>query len=201
MTFLSIIPIVLSIFALCISLYMGYLQYTYSKTEYEYKRDPVIGTPNGEFYLKQRPEGQGKSFMLKNINIEILEENNLERLYMISPNYEVTAMQGENYTEEIKEYFNDSFRSEEPDMEIGEFMYFYRFVLFEGLNDDLELNLFYWKYEKLYSDEVVQFSFRKIDHTNLLQIEKSDPNNPDYEGERKMAEQYKEIYEYYQKYV
>lgn len=191
------ISILVSIVALIISIYMAHLQYVYSDAEYMYKRDPKIGTPKGTLYLQESVDGD-RFFMMKDINIEITEENNLEKVYLISPDYGVTILPGENYTEEMKMYFNETFRYEAPDLKLNGYMYFYRFVLFEGLDDDLELNLFYLKTETLSGEGPVEFVFNKVDRINLLHMQKGNRGDSTYEGERKMAKQYEELCVYYQ---
>lgn len=160
----------------------------------EYRRKPDI-TVNSAIEIRNEIK-DGKIVVvpyMKTINVDIEEENNLMCVCIINPNDEVENILGHDYKKEIEEYFYKEFFNGKSDIDINGYRYFYRFIVFSGIDGIFEVNLFYFKINKYLKHENMLIKFNKVDYTNLFELEYSDECA--YEGERIMAEQFREISE------
>lgn len=194
------IPIILSIFALLVSISSFVVSFIFSKADYEYKRDPVITGISAAMEVGNEEE-DGKIVavpLLSKVHIEIEEENNLEDVYIVSANYEVKELPGDDYTKEIEEGFAEKYSDGKADININGYKYFYKFIVFRGLDDTVEIDLFYLKTDEyLKKSEDMFIQFNKVDAINILELEKGHPEEPEFEGEKTMAKQYRTLCDYY----
>lgn len=200
------IPIVISLLSLIISCYMAYLQFTYSDAEYKYKIDPVFNITAG-LSVETVPKGEDDHISipsLERFHVEIISENNIEKLYLISPEKEVHEIKiNDEVEKQVNEYFEDQYESGEPDLLIGENRYYYRFLVYKGIDDHMEIKTLYAKLNPLTRENdrkgIQQIEF--VDEIKMLEFEKGYPGDPNHDGEKKIAKEYRELEEYYQKYL
>lgn len=189
------ITVFISVLALIVSIVSVGITLIYSKADYEYKRDPVI-TAGGSIEIKNM--GEYTVPKIGAIEVNIKEENNLENVYMVNPDYKVTQIMGDNYTKAIENYFNEEYENDETSLFLNGYKYFYQYIVFTSIDDTMEINLFYCKTPEVgYNSEKASVEFKKVDEVNLIELEKGHSDDPAYEGERIMAKQFREIAEYY----
>lgn len=203
------IPILISAIALIVSIVSAYLQNIYSEAEYEYKRDPkfyissalgiqLVPLENGDYETQINAD---------EINVEIEEKNNLERLYFMSPQYEMVEIlldDNESPEDQIKKYMakeyakGDDFTSKD-----GNYSYFYRFIVYSSLDDKIEINILYNKRENVTEENNRNgmFSLMPVDKIKLFEFEHAHKDDPNYEGERIIAKKYRELEEYFKDYL
>lgn len=192
-----IIPIVVSIISLCIAIYMAYIQYHYADIEYEYKVDPKLKVgfiPTVKFDYKDGI--RLNEFTAKNIDIEIAEKNNLRKVFLINSKNEVKDIGGiPGIEENLKKQI--TINSEDYDIEINGYKYKYWFLVFQSLDDDIDIHLIYTKSKPFAPDEQGIHVFDSREYIGILEFDKGHENDAEYEGERIIAEQYKEIVNWY----
>lgn len=194
MFLIKYIPLIISLVALIISVFALYLQ----NAEYFYKLDPVITV--GVNQLKFSSDYHNTDIKVQDFVFEIKEVNNLEKIYFIDSNYDIVKLPEENFEGAFSENANRVFSKDESDLETENYHYYYFFALLMGLDDDAELNLFYVKSEKS-SEKEQLFQINKVDKITLLQLQKQNLDDPNYEGERIMARQFEEINNYYSQFL
>lgn len=192
-----IIPIVVSIISLCIAIYMAYIQYHYADIEYEYKVDPKLKVgfiPTVKFDYKDGI--RLNEFTAKNIDIEIAEKNNLRKVFLINSKNEVKDIGGiPGIEENLKKQI--TINSEDYDIEINGYKYKYWFLVFQSLDDDIDIHLIYTKSKPFAPDEQGIHVFDSREYIGILEFDKGHENDAEYEGERIIAKQYKEIVNWY----
>lgn len=192
-----IIPIVVSIISLCIAIYMAYIQYHYADIEYEYKVDPKLKVgfiPTVKFDYKDGI--RINEFTAKNIDIEIAEKNNLRKVFLINSKNEVKDIGGiPGIEENLKKQI--TINSEDFDIEINGHKYKYWFLVFQSLDDDIDIHLIYTKSKAFAPDEQGIHIFDSREYIGILEFDKGHENDAEYEGERIIAKQYKEIVNWY----
>lgn len=192
-----IIPIVVSIISLCIAIYMAYIQYHYADIEYEYKVDPKLKVgfiPTVKFDYKDGI--RINEFTAKNIDIEIAEKNNLRKVFLINSKNEVKDIGGiPGIEENLKKQI--TINSEDFDIEINGYKYKYWFLVFQSLDDDIDIHLIYTKSKAFAPDEQGIHIFDSREYIGILEFDKGHENDAEYEGERIIAKQYKEIVNWY----
>ena len=205
---MALIPIILSVIALGVSICMACVQYIYSQAEYEYKRDPKFDV-GGEMILRRIPP-QGEEHItipaITSFNVEIAEENNIDQLYFISPSKEVQEIYvNDDVEEQVNRYFNEEYKKKNADIlsDDGEISYFYRFMVYSSLDDKIEIKVIYAKLEEMNAENEYSstMELQVIDKIKILEFEKAHLNDPNYEGERQIAAEYRELEKYYEKYL
>lgn len=204
----TILPIIISLLALGISIYMALLQYHYSQAEYEYKRNPTFNISVDGFGLKRETiDGEVITLpFMQGFAVDIDSMNNFDRLYIIAPDFSVTEISGRNIMEtDAKEtlveagvaaYFERVYADGKPDMEFGDNWYFYRFFVFKNLDNKYDVQGFFFKAQPLRGSETAAMTFRPFTDVDLLEFEKAHWDDENYEGERRIAAQYREIQKY-----
>lgn len=192
-----IIPIVISLVSLGIAIYMAYVQYHYADIEYEYKVDPKLKVgfiPTVKFDYKDGI--RLNEFTAKNIDIEIAEKNNLRKVFLINSKNEVKDIGGiPGIEENLKKQI--TINSEDYDIEINGYKYKYWFLVFQSLDDDIDIHLIYTKSKPFAPDEQGIHVFDSREYIGILEFDKGHENDAEYEGERIIAKQYKEIVNWY----
>lgn len=193
------ISVIISFFAVIIAFAALVVQYHYSSSEYKYKIDPTFDL---HFSMKVTTEVvDGERIATPNIgkiSIHNAELNNLARLYIISPDYTTVEIDTENIKNNIEDYFNKAVSIPENYIIYGDNTYFYRFVVYESLSDEIDIDVFYFKTSKLTKENKnAIIEFQKLDLIQLLEFEKGHIGDDNYIGERKIVEQYKEIRDFY----
>lgn len=168
----SVLAIVISIISLIFTIY-------FSTKEYEYKLDPELEIKGG-FGIQKTYTDNPIEIGLKNLHIEILEKNNLKSAYLINSDNTVEKLE----INDIENTIESKLKNDKIDFSSSGFSYQYKFLLFSGLDDGSELHLIYVK------SKGEQFTFNGVTNIEVWGLMNGYNNNPDYEGERQMAEQY-----------
>lgn len=154
------ISIVISFFAVIISLSMLILQYHYATLEYEYKLDPKtieMGKPD----ISITKDKQYISF--NGISVKVAEENNFQNAYLIDlqENVAELTLGDKNY---LRMASDEDFIDFKIDRCIDDVNYRCKYILFKGLDDKYTLYLI-WSKEK---DGETQFwKFDEVTINNL----------------------------------
>lgn len=163
---------------------------------YEYKPDPeVIAT--SEFGV-QIIQSDGERIVEKRslgVEIKILQENNLQTAYLIQPDYEVEKLEIIEEEAILLSKINEKSQLGMPDFSIGDIDYQYTFLLLKGLDGTYELYLIYTK------SEGEEFTFAGVSEAEVWGLANAHEGEVNYEGERRMAEQYLRILEGCRNYI
>lgn len=204
----TILPIIISLLALGISIYMALLQYHYSQAEYEYKRNPTFNISLHGFGLKREiVDGEVITFpFMQGFAVDIDSMNNFGHLYIIAPDYSTEEIWSrESFKTEAKEelvekgvfdYFNQAYADGSPDMKIGDNWYFYRFFVFKNQDNEYDIQGAYFKAQPMRGSELSGMTFLPFTDVDQLEFEKAHLDDENYEGERRIAAQYREIKNY-----
>lgn len=184
---IDFIPIIISILAIIYTVASFNLQQSYSEKEYKYKL-PARLTFN--VYGRRRIYNDlSVEYDINEYNINIVEENNLDDIFIINSNNDVYPV---NYIEKIKqgikkdEIIKSVFDKELPSITTEKYKYYYNFVILKSLDNKYEIYTFISKNSTnskwaLYSSE------------QLYSFEKYNENNIEYKGEVQILNQYKNI--------
>lgn len=186
------ITIVISIVSLVVSI----IAVMYADKEYEYKLSPEITTMaklGVEAY--QLDDNINFQFSAKELKIKIINKNNLEKAYLIYPNNTVKKLNVNDIEGSLEEDLNKNIELKEHDLEEGGKFYQYRFLFLMGLDGSYELHLIYTK------GEGKDLEFYGLSGIEIWGLENSNKDNPEFEGERIMAEQYRKILEESSNYI
>lgn len=182
----AIITIVISITSLIVSI----IAIRYADKEYEYKLSPEVSVQaDVKIKVDQVYDKIDKKIISERIKINIINKNNLEKAYLIYPNNVVKNLNVNEIENTLEENLNEDIRLENYDLELGGKFYQYRFLLLMGMDGSYELYLIY---VKTGGEELVINSVSGIEIWGLAN---SNNDNPEYEGERIMAEKYQKILE------
>lgn len=122
------------------------------------------------------------------ITIKILGRNHLSKLAVIHPDYTVEEFVAVNDPEDIlKQELDSSFKTGKYDLQTEGESYQYRFVFLLGIDGSYNLTLFYTKWSK------EGFWFEGISDIGVWGLANSNAGDPKYDGERRMADQYRKI--------
>ena len=194
---LNIIPILISSVALITSVCAAYMQYRYSDADYEYKRNPSFSVTGTMCIQKSIIEGRAISVpYLASFDFDFDELDNLEQLYGIAPDYSVEEIETDNIEKNLNDYFSSAFGIREPDIKNGNNWYYYRFIVFKAIDGELTMQVYLHKTQPFKGDETAAVMIEKADEVRLLEFEKGHIGNSDFDGERQIAAQYKEIKQY-----
>ena len=183
---IAIITIGISIISLIVSV----IAIKYAGKEYEYKLSPEVGVQaDVKMKVYQVHDKIDKKLISERIKINIINKNNLEKAYLIYPNNVVKNLNVNEIENTLEENLNEDISLENYDLEIGGKFYQYRFLLLMGMDGSYELYLIY---VKTGGEELVINSVSGIEIWGLAN---SNNDNPEYEGERIMAEKYQKILE------
>ncbi len=121
------------------------------------------------------------------VEIQIFNKDNIEKAYLIYPNNVVKNVDIDEAEEIIEESLNKDIELEIYDLIEGDRCYQYRFLFLIDSDDSYSLYLIYVKKD---GDKIMVNSVSGIEVWGLAN---NNEDNPKYEGERIMAEQYKKI--------
>ncbi|WP_308779980.1 hypothetical protein [uncultured Clostridium sp.] len=121
------------------------------------------------------------------VEIQIFNKDNIEKAYLIYPNNVVKNVDIDEAEEIIEESLNKDIELEIYDLIEGDRFYQYRFLFLIDSDDSYSLYLIYVKKD---GDKIMVNSVSGIEVWGLAN---NNEDNPKYEGERIMAEQYKKI--------
>ncbi|MCR1953105.1 hypothetical protein NSA50_19100 [Clostridium sp. DSM 100503] len=164
--------------------------------EYKYKLSPEVTVAAKIKVKAYEVDGNAeKEVYSEGVKIEILNKNNLEKAYLIYPNNVVKKLNVNEVENTLEENFNKDIELEKYNLEVGGRSYQYVFLLLMGMDGSYDLYLIY---VKTGGDEIVINSVSGIE---IWGFENSNKDNPEYEGERIMAEQYRKILEESSNYI
>ena len=185
---IEVLPIIISCFALIVSVIALYVNYYFNHKEYEYKIDPeieVIGRIG--LQVSQNGTGYSEESFLEDMQIHILQKHNLQEAYLISPDNTVEKLEIDDMEERLLSKFSQELKMNKADLVFGNLTYQYVFLLLKSLDDTSELYLVYAKS----SDEV--FEFQAASGIEIWGLANSHPDNPEFAGEKAMAAQYENL--------
>ncbi len=192
---IEVLPIIISCFALVVSVIALYVNYYFNHKEYEYKIDPeveVIGRIG--LQVSQNGTGYSEESFLEDMQIHILQKHNLQEAYLISPDNTVEKLEIDDMEERLLSQFSQELKINKADLVFGDLTYQYVFLLLKGLDDTSELYLVYAKS----NGEV--FEFQAASGIEIWGLANSHPDNPEFAGEKAMAVQYENLLKASEKY-
>lgn len=186
-TIIAIITIGISVISLVISIIA--VNYSDKEYEYEYKLSPEIELESRVLIKAEevRDEINPINYSRKT-KIKIINKNNLDKAYLIHSDNSVEKLNINEFNNTIEENFNENIRGE-YDLEIGGMFYQYRYILLIGLDGSFDLYLVYLKTD----GDADEFVLGEASGVEIWGLINSNKNNPEFDGERIMAEQYKKI--------
>lgn len=195
-----IIPVIISVAALVISILGLLYQSYYNQADYEYKRDPEFEVSVRMALQTKEYEAEQKTYpVIDKFNVDITAKNNIESLYIVSPTFEVTKIDVKyDIEKQLSDYFSQAYQNGKPDIANDNSTYFYRFVIYSSIDDDIEMKLLYFKGSIISAkNKDMDVNIRFIDPIELLEFEKAHLDDSEYEGERQIMKQYRDLKEYY----
>lgn len=145
----------------------------------------------------KKDNGTGKlQVKMKELHINIIDENNLDEVYFIRADKRVDrlVMDQDNIRVQMETDMKYYFSEKEIDLVTSTHEYSYQYVFLRNLDGSYRMYLAYLKTD----GEVATFNV--VSGIQVYGLENSDPENPLYEGERIMAKQYREIMSYVKQY-
>lgn len=193
---IDVLLIIIFCFALAVSGGALYVNYLNNNKEYEYKFDPEVeDTGKISLQISQNGNVYSEETFLDDMQIHILQKNNLQDAYLISPDSTVEKLEIDDMEESLLFKFNQELKVNKADLVFGNITYQYMFLLLKGLDDTSELYLVYAKS----NDEV--FEFQGASGIEIWGLANSHPEDPEFEGEKVMAAQYEKLMKDSKKYI
>lgn len=190
---ISIISVVVSVMALVISI-IG-LSYSVFYEQKEYKREPELEMSWVPVFQKSA-ESVNLDIGIQEIWVHIVDENNLDEVYLIRADRRVSKLTVEKkdlciqLATNMKEYFSEN----SPDLITSTHQYHYQYIVLKNLDGSTRLYLVYVKNNGNMAE------FQVVSEIEIYGLKNGHADDPVYEGEKVMAEQYEEITEYLKKY-
>lgn len=202
--FFEVLTPCMSLFALIVSvatLYFSVKSVSVQTAEYEYKIAPKIELTASITLADVLVDGVEKKLpLLQSFHVKGIEEHNLDELFLIDPRFRVQKIDKENICKSVEEYFSESIKEHEiPDFldTVNDVYYYYRFLVVKSLDGTTDIRVLYFKSSSMdLTEKTGVFGFSDLDKTMMLDFEKGHLGDPLYAGERKIAEQYREITEF-----
>lgn len=192
------ISIIVSIVALGFAIASFFDNRHFSQLEYNYKIDPEIDIDGGMGFSIVPEELDNEVFLdTSGLKIVITQKNNLQDAYLIDKDYCVTELDLDEMEDVLETGWKDRADGTNPDMIVNGIKYNYEFLFLEGLDDDCELYLLYSRAGT--TKDVLSANF--VSEVEVMELEKGHPDDPSYDGERKLAEMYCNILESCEKYI
>ena len=192
---ISIISVVVSVMALVISIIGLSYSVFYEQKEYEYKREPELEMSWVPVFQKSA-ESVNLDIGIQEIWVHIVDENNLDEVYLIRADRRVSKLTVEKkdlciqLATNMKEYFSEN----SPDLITSTHQYHYQYIILKNLDGSTRLYLVYVKNNGNMAE------FQVVSEIEIYGLKNGHADDPVYEGEKMMAEQYEEITEYLKKY-
>ncbi|MGU8576441.1 hypothetical protein ACV3RL_06960 [Clostridium perfringens] len=179
---------IISVLSLIVTSFLTCFTINYLDKEYKYKLSPEV-TVMARLAVEPSRSGDNVDYQLyaKELEIKILNKNNLEKAYLIYPNNIVKKLNINEIENILEEDLNKSIELKDYDFEAGGKCYQYRFLFLMGMDGSYELYLIYTK------GEGKELLFNGVSEIEVWGFENSNKDNPEFEGERIMAEQYRKI--------
>ena len=182
-TYVSILGAVVSVVSTIFTIY-------FSNKEYKYKLDPEVTAATEIGAEAYEIGGKYVSHVYSDgIKIQILNKNNLEKAYLVYSDNRVERLNINEVEDVLETKLNEYIKMNKYDLQIGEISYQYCFLYLEGLDGGNELTLIYAK------SGDGEFKFDEATGIKVWGLANSNKDDPKYEGERIMAEQYLKIME------
>lgn len=184
----SMISMYVSILGAVVSIVSAIFAIYFANKEYKYKLDPDVVAETGIGTETYEEDGKYVSVVYSDgIEIQILNKNNLEKAYLIYSDNRVEKLNINEMEDVLETKLNEKIKMNKYDLQIGEISYQYCFLYLEGLDGGSELKLIYTKSGggEITFDEAMGIAVWGMANSNL--------DDPQYEGERIMAEQYLKI--------
>lgn len=182
-TYVSILGAVVSVVSTIFTIY-------FSNKEYKYKLDPEVTAATEIGAEAYEIGGKYVSHVYSDgIKIQILNKNNLEKAYLVYSDNRVERLNINEVEDVLETKLNEYIKMNKYDLQIGEISYQYCFLYLEGLDGGNELTLIYAK------SGDGEFKFDEAAGIKVWGLANSNKDDPKYEGERIMAEQYLKIME------
>lgn len=202
--FFNILTLIISAMAIVISsasLYVSLKEVGLQSDEYTYKIGPKFKLTASVTLTNALVNGNEKKLpILKAFHVDNIEENNLDELFLVDPRFNVKKIDRENISESVEMYFAESIGEDGlPDFSdtVNDVYYYYRFLVIKSLDATTDVRVLYFKSRPIDVEvNTENFGFLELDKVAMLEFEKGHLDDPLYEGERKIAEQYREITSY-----
>lgn len=182
-TYVSILGAVVSVVSTIFTIY-------FANKEYEYKVKPEVTASTRIAIEAHVEEGRQVSELYSSgINIELLDRNNLAKAYLI---YADNRGEKLNVNEEqgtLEEKLNECIKTDKYNLKVGDRTYQYWFLFLVSLDGSSDMTLIYTK------SDGNEFTFDGVSGVEVWGMANSNKDDPKYEGERIMAEQYLKIME------
>lgn len=186
----NVIAVVISGLALLVSCLSLATAIYFSNKEYKYKLDPEVTAATEIGAEAYEIGGKYVSHVYSDgIKIQILNKNNLEKAYLVYSDNRVERLNINEVEDVLETKLNEYIKMNKYDLQIGEISYQYCFLYLEGLDGGNELTLIYAK------SGDGEFKFDEAAGIKVWGLANSNKDDPKYEGERIMAEQYLKIME------
>ena len=200
----EILTLIISLLAIIISLVTLYVSEKgvwVQTAEYEYKIGPKFELTASVTLADVLVNGTEKKLpLLRAFHVDNIEENNLDELFLVDPRFNVQKIDRENISESVESYFSNSIKEHDiPDFSdtVNDVYYYYRFLVIKSLDKTTDVRVLYFKSRPMdVIEKTGDFRFSELDKVTMLEFEKGHLDDPLYAGERKIAEQYKEIADY-----
>lgn len=188
---ISIISVVVSVMALVISIIGLSYSVFFERKEYEYKREPELEMSWVPIFQKSAESSKLK-IGIQEIQVHIVDENNLDEVYLIRSDRSVSKLTVEKkdiciqLATDMKEYFLEN----RPDLITSTHQYHYQYIVLKNLDGSFRLYLVYLK------NNGSMAAFQAVSEIEIYGLKNAHVDDPIYEGEKVMAERYEEIMEY-----
>lgn len=186
------ISILVSVFALVVSIGAANDSKHFSEMEYFYKIDPQIVLSGTMEIQKGSVDEKLPNVGISEIILSVTEKNNLDQAHIIYADERVEKLELENLENILEDKIQPGLEAK-PDMTIGIYKYKYFFVYLQSLDGGGNLHLLYVKTFPASSD-VMGIDFRCVSGIEVYGLGKGTHENPEeYEGELRMAQEYARI--------
>lgn len=186
----NVIALIISGLALLVSSLSLAATIYFSNKEYEYKVKPVVTTTTRITIEAYEKEGKRSSDIYSSgINIELLDKNNLAKAYLIYADNRIEKLNVNEERGTLEEKLNECIKTDKYNLKIDNRTYQYWFLFLVSLDGSSDMTLIYTK------SDGNEFTFDGVSGVEVWGMANSNLDDPQYEGERIMAEQYLKILE------
>lgn len=192
----NVIALVISGLALLVSSLSLATTIYFSNKEYEYKVEPEVVTRTQMAIEAYEEDGKHIShFYSSGISIELLDKNNLQKAYLIYADNRVEKLNVNEEQGTLEEKLNERIKTDKYNLKVGDRTYQYWFLFLVSLDGSSNMTLIYTK------SDGEEFTFDEVSGVEVWGLTSSNKSDPEYEGERIMAEHYLKILEESAEYI
>ena len=195
MFIITLISLIIAALGIIVAIASLLVQWITADREYEYKIPPEIET-QGDVSLDVHFTENKNIVGINDVSFIVEEENNLRNAYLIEPDFMIEKLDLSVKDGSLSERTGKEMKLGDPDISINGIDYFYKFLVFQGLDNSYSLNLVYSKYNAADNELTLQ----AVTGIEVLEFERGYKDDPKYEGERIMAQKYKEMQSYCENY-